>query len=147
MRRMLAAVFLAVLLTGCAGAPAPRPEPLALRALMQELGRDSGAIAEALAREDWLLVERAAGRIAAHPQPPAEERAKIIAFLGARAGKFRGYDQEAGQHAQALAAAARRADGRAALEAFYRMQSACMGCHAEFRPALLRQFYPPPLAR
>jgi hypothetical protein len=133
--RALPLLSLALVLGGCAS-------DLALRPIMRDMGRDTGVIAEALAREDYALLERAAQRIASHPQPPVEERARIITWLGARAARFRGYDQQANAQAEVLAAAARAGDGKAALEAFHRMQAACMGCHAEFREPLLKQFYP-----
>ena len=109
---------------------------------MRDMGKEAGAIAEGLAREDYPALAQAAARIAAHPQPPAQERAQIITWLGARAARFRGFDQQANDEAAALAAAARAGDGEAALDAFHRMQAACLGCHAEFRRPLLQRFYP-----
>lgn len=144
MARLLLLLPAIAALAACVAEPARRAEPpaLALRAIMRDMGREAGAIAEGLLREDYALVEQAAGRIAAHPQPPVEERGRIITWLGPRAARFRGYDQEANTHAGTLAAAARARDARAALEAFHRMQGACMGCHTDFRQALLERFYP-----
>jgi len=139
MARLLLFGLAVALAGGCALQPA---QTLALRGIMRDMGREAGAIAEGLAREDWARVEQAAGRIAAHPQPPVEERGRIITWLGPRAARFRGYDQEANSQAEALAAAARARDGKAALEAFHRMQAACMGCHGDFRQPLLERFYP-----
>ena len=45
-------------------------------------------------------------------------------------------------HAQGLAAAARERQPRPALEAVSKLQSACVGCHVEFRKRLLERFYP-----
>jgi cytochrome c556 len=138
--RMNRLLFLAaVLLAGCAAQPAPAP--MALRGIMREMGRDALVVADALVREQYPALERSALKLAEHAQPPAEERARIITWLGPRAARFRGYDQEAHGHAQALAAAARERQGKAALEALHKLQSTCMGCHLEFREAYLRQFY------
>jgi hypothetical protein len=115
---------------------------LALRSIMRDMGSDVAEVAQSLAREDYEALERAANRLASHPQPPVEERARIITWLGARAARFRGYDQEAGEHAKALAAAARLRQGGPALEAFHKLQAACMGCHVEFRGPLRERFYP-----
>jgi cytochrome c556 len=129
----------ALLLAGCASGPA-RPE-MALRGIMRDMGREAAALADALMREDYARVESAALKVAEHPQPPPEERARIITWLGPRAVRFRGYDQDVHKHAQAAAAAAQQRDARAALAAFHEAQSACMGCHLEFRSGYLKQFY------
>jgi cytochrome c556 len=133
--RLLTLLLLAAALGGCAS-------ELALRGIMRDMGRDVAEIAEGLLREDYGAVERAANRLAAHPQPPAEERARIITWLGPRAARFRGHDAEANEHAKALAAAARQRQPAPVLDAFHKMQSACVGCHVEFRDALRKQFYP-----
>lgn len=133
--RLFTLLLLAAALGGCAS-------ELALRGIMRDMGRDVAEIAEGLLREDYDAVERAANRLASHPQPPAEERARIITWLGPRAARFRGHDAEANEHAKALAAAARLRQAAPALEAFHKMHSACMGCHVEFRGAVRKQFYP-----
>jgi len=134
---------LAAALAGCAGPPERAADTLALRAIMRDMGREAAAIAEGLMHEDYARVEAAASRVASHPQPPVEERARIITWLGPRAALFRGHDAEANRHAQAVAAAARGRDAKAALAAFHDMQSACNACHAEFRRPLLERFYGP----
>jgi len=142
--RLFAAVLAAAALAGCAAQPAPATEEraLALRGIMRDMGRDLTAITDGLSREDYYAIERSARRLATHPQPPAEERVRIITWLGANAARFKGYDDEVHAHAEALAAAARERQPRPALEAFSRLQSACMGCHVEFRKPLLERFYP-----
>lgn len=131
-------------LAGCAAQPAPRAEEgaLALRGIMRDMGRELTAAADALLREDYYAVERSASRLAAHAQPPAEERVRIITWLGGEAARFKGFDDEVHGHAQALAAAARERQPRPVLEAFSKLQSACVGCHVEFRKRLLERFYP-----
>ncbi len=142
--RSVAAPLALAALVGCAAQPAPRAEEaaLALRGIMRDMGRELTALTDALLREDYYAVERSASRLAAHAQPPAEERVRIIAWLGVEAGRFKGFDDEAHGHAQALAAAARERQPRPALEAFSKLQSACVGCHVEFRKRLLERFYP-----
>ncbi len=130
--------FTAFLLVAALGGCAP---DLALRAIMRDMGKDIAAIADGLLREDYDTVERAANRLASHPQPPAEERSQIIGWLGPRAARFRGYDEQAQGHAKALAAAAHARQPEAALEAFHKLQSACMACHTEFRGPLRDKFY------
>jgi len=131
-------------LAGCAAQPAPRTEEaaLALRGIMRDMGRELTTVTDALLREDYYAVERSASRLAAHAQPPAEERVRIITWLGADAARFKGYDDEVHKHAQALAAAGRERQPRPVLEAFSQLQSACVGCHVEFRKPLLERFYP-----
>jgi hypothetical protein len=129
----------ALALAGCAAQPGPGA--MALRGIMRDMGRDAAAVSDGLMRENFAAVERSATRLAAHPQPPPEERARILTWLGARAGRFRGYDQEVHGHALAVAAAAKRGDAKGALEAFHKAQSACVACHLEFRDAYMAQFY------
>ena len=139
MKTPLMVLAAALFLGGCAAQPSG--PAMGLRGIMRDMGRDAAAIADGLMREDYALVERAALKVAEHPQPAPEERVRIITWLGPRAGRFRGYDQEVHGHGQALAAAARQRQPRAALEAFHKLQSACMACHLEFRQPYLTQFY------
>ena len=83
-------VFLAaaLFLGGCAAQPAG--PAMSLRGIMRDMGRDAAAVADGLMREDYALVERAALKVAEHPQPAPEERVRIITWLGPRAGRFRG---------------------------------------------------------
>jgi len=140
--RLLLAALAAAAVAGCAGSVERAGDSaLALRGIMRDMGREVAAIAEGLMQEDYARVEAAALRVASHPQPPVEERARIITWLGARAAGFRGRDAEANRHAQAVAAAARSRDAGSALAAFTSLQSACNACHAEFRRPLLEKFY------
>jgi cytochrome c556 len=139
MKKPLVVLATALFLGGCAAQPSG--PAMALRGIMRDMGREAAALADGLMREDYALVERAALKVAEHPQPPPEERARIITWLGARAVRFRGYDQEVHGNGQAVAAAARQRQPKAALEAFHKLQSACMACHLEFRQPYLAQFY------
>lgn len=139
MKTPLMVLAAALFLGACAALPSG--PAMSLRGIMRDMGRDAAAVADGLMREDYALVERAALKVAEHPQPAPEERVRIITWLGPRAGRFRGYDQEVHGHGQALAAAARQRQPKAALEAFHELQSACMACHLEFRRPYLTRFY------
>lgn len=136
----------ATVLLACGTVPAHSQQaagqaPLALRQIMQGMGRNMQAIVDAMSREDWAKAARAAAAIADHPQPPAGEKVRILAFIGGDAGKFRGFDGTSQQAAKALQAAADRGDGPAAITSFAKLQSACLGCHQAFRRPLVEHFY------
>lgn len=129
-----------------AGHPAParaaEPEqPMALRGVMQQLGRDMQAVTGAISKEDWAVVADLAPRIAQHEQPPAREKLRILGWLGSDAGKFRSLDGEVEQAATALGEAAGRADGPGVIAAFAKTQQSCLACHQEFRGSFIQHFY------
>lgn len=128
---------------GCTAAAlqAADPEPLALRGIMEELGGHMEAVAGAIAREDWARVGTIAPLIADHRQPPALEKGRILAFIGADAARFRSHDGQVHAAAGDLARAAARADAPAVIGAFAALQARCHGCHAEFRRPFIRHFY------
>ncbi len=115
--------------------------PMALTKIMQDLGADMQGVVGAMAREDWDTVDKLAVRIADHPEPPLTEKVRILAFIGTDAGRFRGYDQQAHDAAQGLAQAAQRRDGAATIAAFARVQTACLGCHQNFRAPFQAHFH------
>lgn len=140
----LRAIVFALLATfGTSAWPATNTDeaPLALRGIMHDLGEHVQAVAGAIAREEWEKVAEAAARIAEHPEPPPEEKARILTLIGAEAARFRGHDQKAGEAARVMAEAARRQDGQAVIDAFHAVQTNCHGCHQEFRARLLEHFY------
>jgi cytochrome c556 len=116
-------------------------DPLALRGIMHDLGEQVQTVAGAIAHEDWAKVAEAAARIAEHPEPPPDEKVRILTLIGAEAARFRGHDQKAGEAARAMAEAAKRQDGQAVIDAFHAVQTNCHGCHQEFRARLLEHFY------
>lgn len=120
--------------------------PLALRTIMQDMGKNMQLITDGISRSDWKQVEKAAALVADHPQPPAEEKARIIALFGAEMGRFKGYDTETHDHALAAAAAARAVDGQAVIRAFGQLQSSCLGCHTAFREPFVAHFHGKKLA-
>ena len=114
--------------------------PDSLRSVMAQLGRDMQATSLAIVNEDWPAVARLAPKIANHPEPPLSQKVRILAWLGSNAGKFRGYDMQAHDAAQAMGAAAARSDGDAVIDAYARTQRACLGCHRNFRSDFISHF-------
>lgn len=115
--------------------------PLALRKIMQDMGKNMQAITDGISREDWDMVARVAPLIADHPQPPLTEKMRILSFVGSDAGKFRSYDEKTHQAAQALEQAAVRSDGKAVISSFATLQNSCLACHQSFRKPFLEHFY------
>ena len=117
------------------------PPGLALRRVMQQLGQDMQAATGAISREDWTLVADLAAKIASHAQPPAGEKMRILGWLGADAGKFRGFDGQLHEAAIAMGKAAARGDGLEVIATFGNVQQRCLACHREFREPFREHFY------
>lgn len=117
---------------------------MALRRIMKDLGVSMQTAAHAISIEDWQLVEKTAPAIADHPQPPMPEKLRIMAFIGTDMGKFKGYDTKVHEAAGTLGAAAKAKDGAAVIAAFNSVQTACYGCHRDFRTRFLEHFYGKP---
>jgi hypothetical protein len=115
--------------------------PLELRRIMQELGTSMQATVDAIAREDWARVANIAPRIASHPEPPTEEKVRIITLMGAEAGRFRGFDQQSHDAARLMGQAAEKRDAEGVIAAFAKVQGACLGCHQNYRQKFLDHFY------
>ena len=81
-----------------AGAPAlaaaESDQPLSMRGIMQDLGRHMQTVTQAIALEDWALVEKTAPLIAQHPQPPLMQKTRILRFVGTNMGKYKSHDQK-----------------------------------------------------
>jgi cytochrome c556 len=129
------------LLTAGALAEAEPAKPLALRGIMQDLGRHMQTVTLAIAREDWALAEKTAPLIASHPQPPLMEKTRILTFVGTDMGKYKSHDHKTHEAAHALGQAARNQDGVAVIAAFQSIQTGCYGCHREFRKPFVEHFY------
>lgn len=124
-----------------AAAQSASPQPLALRKIMQDLGRDMEAVSGAISREDWSAITKLAPRIANHPQPPASEKLRILAFAGSDAGAFRSHDGRTHDAALALEKASASRDGKSVIAAYATLQGACLGCHQAFRSSFVEHFY------
>lgn len=116
-------------------------KPMALRNVMAKLGRDMQTVTGAISTEDWALVARLAPNIAHHPEPPLPEKARILAWLGTDAGKFRGFDGQVHEAAASMGEAATRGDGQAVITQFAEVQQSCLACHQNFRKSFVEHFY------
>ena len=138
----LAAATIAIASAACIDAhAAEREESMALRTVMEKLGRDMQAVTGAISTEDWDLVAELAPGIARHAEPPAVEKVRILRWVGTDAGKFRGFDVQVEQAADAMAEAAARDDGTEVIRRFSEVQQACLGCHQKFRGPFVEHFY------
>ncbi|MEW6705406.1 MAG: cytochrome c [Pseudomonadota bacterium] len=142
---MTSATALLALVAACgqvhAAGSADIQEPLALRQIMQDLGRNMQLVTGGISREDWALVAKTALLIADHAQPPMSEKARILSYMGGNASSFRAHDARTQDAAQALAQAATRADGQGVVAAFATLQSSCLACHQVFRKPFVEHFY------
>lgn len=118
-----------------------KAKPLALRKIMQEMGKSMQAMTDGISREDWEVVARMAPLIANHPQPPLAEKLRILSFVGSEAGQFKGYDEKISQAAQALEQAAMRSNGQTVISSFAALQNSCLACHQSFRKPFVEHFY------
>lgn len=116
-------------------------EPLALRKIMQELGRNMQAITGAISQEEWGQVAQLAPKVATHPEPPLTEKMRILAYLGADAAKFRNFDAQTHEAALAINQAAASSDGKAVIQSFAHVLESCFGCHQAFRRPFVEHFY------
>lgn len=123
--------------------PVEPAKPMALRAVMGELGRNMQVITGAIAKEDWPQVAELAPQVGKHAEPPLSEKMRILSWLGTDAGKFRGFDAQVQDNATAMAEAARQGDGQAVIAAFSKTQQSCLACHQSFRRLFVEQFYGP----
>ena len=133
--------FFATACLTLAAAGAQAAEPLALQEVMKDLGMNRQVITDGISREDWELVEKTAPLIAEHPQPPISEKIRIIGFMGTKMGKFKAYDGETHEQAQAVGKAANAKDGPGVINAFQKLQTSCYNCHSEFRKPFVEHFY------
>ncbi len=118
-----------------------KAKPLALRKIMQDMGKNMQVITDGISREDWEMVAKVAPLIADHPQPPMAEKMRILSFIGSDAGKFKSHDEKTHQAAQALGQAAVRGDGPSVISSFATLQNSCLACHQSFRKPLVEHFY------
>ena len=114
---------------------------MALRSVMEKLGRDMQAVTGAISKEEWTLVAELAPKIAKHAEPPLGEKMRILGWLGTDAGKFRGFDGQVHDAASSMGDAAKRGDGPAVIAAFSKTQQSCLACHQSFRQSFMKQFY------
>jgi cytochrome c556 len=140
-KTLVACLLLCGFQTQVLAADATVANPLALRKIMQELGRNMQAITGAISQEDWAKVAQIAPNVAKHPEPPLTEKVRILAYLGTNAPKFRGFDVQTHEAAHAMKEAALKNDGKAVIQSFARVQESCLGCHQGFRKSFVEHFY------
>lgn len=116
-------------------------EPLVLRKIMRELGKNMQHISDSIMREDWTQVTEIAPRIADHPKPPLTEKIRILTFVGSDVGKYRDYDEKTHQAGQELRRAAVHKDRTEVISAFATLQESCAACHQSFRKSFQEHFY------
>ena len=119
-------------------------EPMELRRIMRELGKDMQAVTDGISREDWERIAKTAPKIAEHRQPPFAEKMRILAFAGSSSGRFKRFDEQTHQAAKDLEQAARRSDGQAVIASFATLQNSCLACHQDFRKPFVEHFYGQP---
>ncbi|MCZ7558654.1 MAG: cytochrome c [Burkholderiaceae bacterium] len=138
------AVALAAAMMALVTSPGSRAEepttPMVLGAVMKQLGRDMQAVTGAISREDWSRVEDLAPKLVRRDEPPFTEKMRILARLGTDLGKFRSFDTQVHDAANSMGDAAMRGDGLAVINAFARVQQACLGCHQGFRKSFMEHF-------
>jgi len=120
---------------------ATRVEPLALRKIMQELGRNMQAITDAISREEWVQVSLRVkvselGRIRAEVSKDAHFFSKR--WLGGGCNFWGELNHEA---ALAMKLAAASSDGKAVIQSFAHVQESCLDCHQAFRKPFVEHFY------
>ncbi len=125
-------------------APATDKEPLQLRQIMRDLGKNMQAATDSISHEDWARVAAIARAIADHPQPPISEKLRILAYIGSNVPRFRAFDGQTHDAANSMANAAARKDGAGVIAAFADIQSGCLACHQTFRKAFVEHFYGSP---
>ncbi|MDZ7586030.1 MAG: cytochrome c [Thiobacillus sp.] len=113
----------------------------ALQKIMEDLGKNMQIITDGISREDWRLVEKTASKIVDQPQPPFSEKVRLLSFMGTYMGKFKAYDGETHDQAQAIGKAAKAKDGPGVILAFQKLQASCYNCHNEFRKPFIEHFY------
>lgn len=131
----------ATLVLSLAAPLANAAEPLAFQGVMKDLGKHMQTVAGAIALEDWELVEKTAPLIAAHPQPPIDEKTRIVSFMGANMGKFKSFDMQTHEAAHEMEHAAHEKNGVEVIAAFQKVQTACLSCHQTFRKPFVAHFY------
>ena len=116
-------------------------EPLALRKIMSDMGKNMQAITDGISHENWKQVKKTALQIADHPQPPFTEKIRILSFVGSDVSKYKEYDQKTHDTAITLSQAATEKDAYKVISEFSSLQNNCLACHQSFRKSFLEYFY------
>ena len=115
-------------------------KPMVLQSEMEKLGRDIQAVTGAISKEGWARVADLVPKIAKHAEPPVLAKMRILAWLGADAGKFRSFGGQVHEAAMAMGEAVMRSDGQAVITHFAKVQQSCLACHQGFRKLFQEHF-------
>lgn len=116
-------------------------EVLYLRGIMNVLNENMMKVTDGVSRGDFARIEEASAAIADHERPPAEERSRIVEFLGPDARVFRETDELVHTEAGAMARAASEREMEGVLVHFSGVQKGCVSCHGEFKTRIIEHFY------
>ncbi|WP_246540081.1 cytochrome c [sulfur-oxidizing endosymbiont of Gigantopelta aegis] len=116
-------------------------EPLALQKIMADIGSNMERIVHGIAREDWMLVEQAADKVANHPTPPMTDKVRILSYVGTDMATFKSLDSKTHDSAIVLGQEAAKKDGAKVIAQFADLQNTCLACHQRFRQAFKAHFY------
>ncbi len=134
--------LLAVLALSCVTlvSAVPASGETRLRTIMNELNTNMGRVVDGVMREDFVLIEQSAKRIAEHEKAPMAERKRIVGHLKERAPVFKGIDGTLHNDAVAVAEAAAGRDMEGVLQNLARVQRGCVACHSAFRAEVMELF-------
>lgn len=116
-------------------------EPLALQKIMADIGENMELVVHGIARENWLLVEQTADKIANHPTPPMTDKIRILSFFGTDMSVFKSLDKNTHDAAIVLGQVAAKKNGTQVIAQFSILQNTCLACHQRFRQAFKAHFY------
>jgi hypothetical protein len=116
--------------------PASADSHPSLKQIMTHLGQAMAHVSDAIWVEDYAAIAKAGGHIGGHNEVSPEQRAQIMQILGKDMPRFKAQDHAAHEAALAMSAAARKQDMPGVLQAYSKVQQACVGCHTAFRGRL-----------
>lgn len=126
-------IFLAlILVTSNVKAEEPR-----LQTLMATMGGYAQMMLTGILYDNFQVIEEAVAWVNDHPEPTADLQ-KIKDELGLEAVRFKMYDKQAHNAANAMGEAARQRDMKAVSKHYGKMIKSCTKCHEAFRDRLRR---------
>ena len=108
-------------------------ETAGLKTIMQDLRNNLTEITDGLLLDDFGRIERGANAIAAHPQIPPAQVARVAAELGPEMAAFKQLDTLVHDLSLEIRAAAEAQDRDAALSGYLRMMEGCLACHSGYK--------------
>ncbi len=118
-------------------APAPvAADPGALKTIMAALGDEMTLVQSGLWTDNFELIATSAMKVADHPHVADEEKSRLIKTLGDDFGAFVALDKVVHGSAVKLSEVAKTKDLQGTLKELAVLQTACVGCHSQFRARL-----------